>query len=128
MQILRYFYVFLFSLILSVSACYVPTGPDIFGVHISCHFNPGYVDHLWILQVWVVHHVQLEDIEEVEVSLYNAYSERSYFTLQPSGNYLWDSLVLQKNTNLGCGRWYTVDIVATDKYGYTDVFETYYQN
>jgi hypothetical protein len=126
-QILRYFYIFLFSFILSLTSCQNPVKPDIFGVHISCHFNPGYEDHMWIFQVWVDHPVQLQDIREVEVYLYNAYGEKSYFSLRPDGKYLWNSIVLEQNTNLGCGRWYDIDIVATDYYGYTDFLETYYQ-
>ena len=128
MQILRYFYLFLFSFILSLSSCYTPVSPDIFGVHVSCHFNPGYDDHMWIFQVWVDHPAQLQDVREVEVYLYNAYGERSSFSLRPDGKYLWNSIVLEQNTNLGCGRWYDIDVIATDYYGYTDFLETYYQN
>ena len=127
MQILRYFYVFLFSLILSIAACYTPVSPDIFGVHVSCHFNPGYDDHMWIFQVWVDHPVQLQDIREVDIYLYNAYGEMSQFSLRPDGQYLWNSIVLEQNTNLGCGRWYDIDVVAIDYYGYTDSLQTYYQ-
>jgi hypothetical protein len=47
--------------------------------------------------------------------------------LRPSGKYLWDIIVLEQNTNLDCGRWYDVDVVATDYYGYTDFLQTYYQ-
>ena len=118
------------SLLLSIlmtASCYSPVGPDIFGVHISCHFNPGYDDHMWIFQVWVDHPVQLQDVREVEIYLYNAYGEQSYFSLRPDKKYLWNSIVLEQNTNLGCGRWYDIDVIATDFYGYTDNLQTYYQ-
>ena len=127
MQILRYFALSLLFSILMMGSCYTPVSPDIFGVHISCHFNGGYEDNMWILQVWVDHPVQLQDIREVEMYLYNAYGEKSYFSLRPSGKYLWDIIVLEQNTNLDCGRWYDVDVVATDYYGYTDFLQTYYQ-
>ena len=127
MQILRYFALSLLFSILMMGSCYTPVSPDIFGVHISCHFNGGYEDNMWILQVWVDHPVQLQDIREVEMYLYNAYGEKSYFSLNSSGKYLWDTIVLEQNTNLDCGRWYDVDVVATDYYGYTDFLQTYYQ-
>ena len=93
----------------------------------SCHFNPGYDDNMWILQVWVDHPVQLQDVREVEVYLYDAYGEMSYFSLRPDGTYLWNEIVLEQNTNLDCGRWYDIDVLATDYYGYTDYLQTYYQ-
>ena len=107
--------------------CYTPVSPDIFGVHISCHFNPGYDDHMWIFQVWVDHPAQLQDIREVELYMYNAYGEMSYFDLRPDGTYLWNEVVLEQNTDITCGRWYDIDVVATDYYGYTDFLQTYYQ-
>lgn len=127
MQLLKYFYVFLISFTLFLTSCYTPASPDIFGVHVSCHFNPGYDDNMWIFQVWVDHPVQIQDVRQVEIYLYNAYGERSYFSLRPSGKYLWDATALEQNTNLGCGRWYDIDIIATDYYGYADSLETYYQ-
>jgi hypothetical protein len=116
-----------FIFVLFLAGCYAPASPDIFGVHISCHLNPGYEDHMWIFQVWVDHPIQLQDIREVEVHLYNAYGEKSYFSLRPDGTYLWNITALEQNTNLGCGRWYDIDVIATDYYGYTDSLQTYYQ-
>ncbi len=127
MQILRLFAASLLLSVLMTASCYVPVSPDIFGVHISCHFNGGYDDHMWIFQVWVDHPAQLQDIREVEVYLYNAYGEMSYFDLRPDGTYLWNEIVLEQNTNLACGRWYDVEVVVTDYYGYTDDLQTYYQ-
>ena len=127
MKIFRYLSALLLFSLLMTTSCYVPVSPDIFGVHISCHFNGGYEDNMWILQVWVDHPIQLQDIREVEMYLYDAYGEKSYFSLRPSGKYLWDTIVLEQNVNLDCGRWYDVDVIATDYYGYTDFLQTYYQ-
>ncbi len=129
MQILRLLFLFLAALAVMtfMYGCYTPVSPDIFGVHISCHFNPGYDDHMWIFQVWVDHPVQLQDIREVELYMYNAYGEMSYFDLRPDGTYLWNEIILEQNTDITCGRWYDIDVVATDYYGYTDFLQTYYQ-
>ncbi len=129
MQILRLLFLFLAALAVMtfMYGCYTPVSPDIFGVHISCHFNPGYDDHMWIFQVWVDHPVQLQDIREVELYMYNAYGEMSYFDLRPDGTYLWNEVILEQNTDITCGRWYDIDVVATDYYGYTDFLQTYYQ-
>jgi len=114
---------------LAMTSCYppVPVSPDIFGVHVSCHYNDSYDDYMWIFQVWVDHPIQLQDIREVEVFLYNAYGEMSYFDLRPDGKYLWNDIAMEQNTNLTCGRWYDVDVVATDYYGSTDDLQSYYQ-
>lgn len=122
MSFIKYFLIIMF-----MASCYAPVSPDIFGVHMSCHFNPGYDDNMWILQVWVDHPIQLQDVREVEVYLYNAYGELSYFSLRPDGTYLWNEIVLEQDTNLDCGRWYDIDVVATDYYGHTDYLQTYYQ-
>lgn len=127
MKFFRCLSALLFFSVIMTTSCYSPVSPDIFGVHISCHFNGGYEDNMWILQVWVDHPIQLQDIREVEMYLYDAYGEKSYFSLRPSGKYLWDSIVLEQNTNLDCGRWYDVDVIAIDYYGYTDFLQTYYQ-
>ena len=65
MQILRYFAFSLFFSVLMTASCYVPVSPDIFGVHVSCHFNPGYDDHMWIFQVWVDHPIAPDEVREV---------------------------------------------------------------
>lgn len=127
MKTLRHLSALLLFSVLMTASCYAPVNPDIFGVHISCHFNGGYEDNMWILQVWVDHPIQLQDIREVEVYLYNAYGEMSYFSLRPDGTYLWNEIVLEQNANLDCGRWYDIDVLATDYYGYTDYLQTYYQ-
>jgi len=129
MQILRFFYAAVLLSLLAMTSCYppVPVSPDIFGVHVSCHYNDSYDDYMWIFQVWVDHPIQLQDIREVEVFLYNAYGEMSYFDLRPDGKYLWNDIAMEQNTNLTCGRWYDVDVVATDYYGSTDDLQSYYQ-
>jgi len=126
-KILRYFQALLLCFIITLTSCYTPTSPDIFGVHISCHFNGSYDDYMWIFQVWVDHPIQLQDVREVEVFLYNAYGEMSYFSLRPDGKYLWNDIAIEQNTNLTCGRWYDVDVLATDYYGSTDNLQSYYQ-
>jgi len=129
MQILRFLVASLLLSVLMMTSCYTPApiSPDIFGVHVSCHFNDSYDDYMWIFQVWVDHPIQLQDIREVEIYLYNAYGEMSYFDLRPDGKYLWNDIAIEQDTDLTCGRWYDVDVVATDYYGSTDNLQSYYQ-
>ena len=79
MKALRHLSALLLFSVLMTTSCYAPVSPDICGVHISCHFNGGYEDNMWILQVWVDHPIQLQDIREVEMYLYDAYGEKAIF-------------------------------------------------
>ncbi len=82
MQFLRYLYVSLIYLILSLSSCYVPVGPEIYGTHISCHWNGGYDDYMWIFQVWVDHPVHATEVDEVNVFLWDAQGNKNYIPLE----------------------------------------------
>ena len=127
MQFLRYLYVSLIYLILSLSSCYVPVGPEIYGTHISCHWNGGYDDYMWIFQVWVDHPVHATEVDEVNVFLWDAQGNKNYIPLEYSNATLWKSIPKEEDTNLECGRWYYIEIIAFDSYGYHDYLDMSYQ-
>jgi hypothetical protein len=118
----------LFIFLLFFSGCYSPVGPEILGSHISCHRNNSYADDMWIFQVWIGHPEGLGESKDVNIYLYDAHGNRNIVSLTHSHDMLWESIVVEKDTLLECGRWYSIDIVAYDHDGYSDFKETYYQN
>lgn len=118
----------LFIVTLFTNACYVPSyGPEIYGGHISCHWNGGYNDHMWIFQVWVDHPIAPDEVREVNLHLYDAQGKRNYIPLEYSNSTLWKNIPKEQDTTLECGRWYLIEIIAIDNDGYYDYIETSYQ-
>jgi len=128
LQFLRYFYVSLLFLVLSLPSCYVPnTGPVIYGDHISCHWNDGYEDYMWIFQVWVDHPISPDEVEETNVFLWDSQGNKNYIPLEESNSTLWENIPIETDTTLECSRWYLVEIITFDNQGLYDYVETSYQ-
>jgi hypothetical protein len=128
LRFLRYLYVSLIFLMLSLSSCYVPnTGPEIYGSHISCHWNGSFDDYIWIFQVWVDHSVSPDEVKETNIFLWDAQANKNFIPLEYSDSTLWKNIPKEEDTTLECGRWYLVEIITFDNQGLHDYFETSYQ-
>lgn len=130
MSFLRFLIVliFLFIAALFVKACYVPYGgPEIYGGHISCHWNGGYDDYMWIFQMWVDHPIAPDEVREVNIFLYDSQGNKNYIPLEYSNSTLWKNIPKQQDTTLECGRWYLIEVIAFDNNGLYDYIETSYQ-
>tara|TARA_Y100000361_G_scaffold151351_1_gene168619 strand:+ start:289 stop:654 length:366 start_codon:yes stop_codon:yes gene_type:complete len=115
-----------FILFMALSACYVPAGPEIYHVHVSCHWNPGYDDNMWIFQVWVDHPVHASEVTDVNAYIYGGPGNTSTLSMEYSNGTLWKNVLRESETDLVCGEWYQFDMVAVDKYDYADHVRVYY--
>ena len=59
--------------------------------------------------------------------MYDAQGNRNYIPLEYSNSTLWKYIPKEKDTNLECGRWYLIEIIAFDNEGFYDYIETSYQ-
>ncbi len=128
MRFLRYFYVLSVFLTLPVASCYAPiTGPEIYGDHISCHWNGGYGDYMWIFQAWVYHPISADEVRETNIFLWDSQGNKNYIPLKGSSSTLWEDIPIEADTNLECNKWYLVEIITFDNQGLYDYVETSYQ-
>ena len=112
--------VFRLFLVSLLAACYVPVGPEIYSTHISCHWNDGYEDYMWIFQVWVDHPVHPLEVDGVSAFLHDYDGNIFTIPMEYSNATLWKNIPRQEDTPLNCGEWYFIDFAAVDKYGYHD--------
>ncbi len=103
-----------------IGGCYVPAGPEIYSTHVSCHWNGGYEDYMWIFQAWVDHPVHPTEVEEVSVFLHDYEGNIHTLPMEYSNSTLWKHIPREKDTSLHCGKQYLIDFAASDKYGYQD--------
>ncbi len=115
-----------FILFLALSACYIPAGPEIYSTHVSCHWNNGYDDYMWIFQAWVDHAVHPSEVEEVTAFLHDFEGNIHTLPLEYSNSTLWKNIPREKDTPLECGKKYLIDFVASDEYGYHDYVRVNY--
>ena len=109
-----------------IGGCYVPAGPEIYSTHVSCHWNDGFDDYMWIFQAWVDHPVHPAEVDEVVVFLHDFEGNIHSLPMEYSNATLWKNIPKEKDTSLECGKRYLIDFIASDAYGYNDYVRVNY--
>jgi len=106
-----------------LSGCYIiPTdhsgyghyneNPIIEGYEISCYWNSGYQDYMWSFQAWVNHPAGQREISDVAVDIYHESFMIDTFYLFYEHDGYWSIHIPERSTNLWCGDWYDIKLVA----------------